>query len=357
MSPPFSYRLRIERRSYVLLLVGSALFSSNPAYALDEATKSAARELARAGKRDFDRADFLEATRKFEIAFTAAPVPTIALWLARTKVRLGQLLAASDYYRKALALTSNELWIGDAQAQAQAQAQVELEQLLPRLSHLAVAVQQDNSVAFKVTIDGLAIPESELFASRSCDPGKHHVRVQVGNDTREEQIELKEGETRKVTFDFSEAKATAPMPPAAHDTDSSPKLRTSAPEFTIAPNSRPSPRVHESDSSGFRHAGFAALGVGVLGLTVGTTAGIVVWNRYTKYSGDCPDGHCDPSKIERSEVASYNHYQLASVIGFAAGAASTATGLLLLLAFDKHAESPQASIAITPNTATFTTRF
>ena len=84
---------------------------------------TASRELARDAKHDYDRGHFDEASQKFQKAFFATEVPTLALWSARALVKQGKLVTAAEFYRRASQLQRNELWLGDAQEQAERASQ------------------------------------------------------------------------------------------------------------------------------------------------------------------------------------------------------------------------------------------
>ena len=110
----------MDRRLYraVLALMLVAVWSGT-ARATDDVTKGAARDLANEAKRDFDAGNYVEAARKFQRAFEVTKVPMLAVWSARTLVKRGQLVAASELYRQAMLLAPNDLWVGNAQQQAQ----------------------------------------------------------------------------------------------------------------------------------------------------------------------------------------------------------------------------------------------
>jgi Flp pilus assembly protein TadD len=82
-------------------VLAMAMFSSGAVYATDDNAKGAARELANQAKSDFDAGNFEEAGSKFQRAYEIAKVPTLAVWAARSLVKRGHLVAASELYRQA----------------------------------------------------------------------------------------------------------------------------------------------------------------------------------------------------------------------------------------------------------------
>jgi tetratricopeptide (TPR) repeat protein len=184
----------------VLTIVG---FGTGTARAIDDSTKGAARALSNEAKRDFDGGRFEEAGRKFQRAYEVAKVPTLALWAARSLAKYGQLVAASELYRQATRLTTNELWVGDAQQQAQADAAKELAELQPRIPVLRVRVEGAAANDVAVTIDGTMIASALFGIDLPADPGWRRVVGKYGDENSEQTVYLKEGEHKEAVVKFS----------------------------------------------------------------------------------------------------------------------------------------------------------
>jgi hypothetical protein len=177
---------------------------SGAVHATDDDAKTAARDLARAAKRDFDAGHLEEAELKFQQAYAIAKAPTLAVWVARVLVKRGQLLAGAEWYRQAMQLAPNDLWIGNVQQQAQADAQSESAALQPRIPSLRVTVQGATPREVDLTIDGVK-PEGEWVGlALPADPGRHRIAGKRGTETSEVTIELLEGEHREALLTFVE---------------------------------------------------------------------------------------------------------------------------------------------------------
>ena len=119
-------------------LVALICLLSAPAFAAGEDIVAKVRELAKQAQVDSSAGRFDAAVQKLKQAYEMARVPTLARNIARALVKLGKLVDACDYYRKASQLEPNELWRGQLQQTAQREAAAELSELLPRLSHLQI---------------------------------------------------------------------------------------------------------------------------------------------------------------------------------------------------------------------------
>jgi hypothetical protein len=184
----------------VLTIVG---FWTGTAHAIDDSTKGAARALSNEAKRDFDAGRFEEAGRKFQRAYEVAKVPTLALWTARSLAKQGQLVAASELYRQATRLTTNELWVGDAQQQAQADAARELAELQPRIPVLRVRVEGAAANDVAVTIDGAVIASALFGIDLPADPGWRRVVGKYGDENSEQTVYLNEKDHKEAVVKFS----------------------------------------------------------------------------------------------------------------------------------------------------------
>jgi hypothetical protein len=358
---------RLIRAVLALMLV--AVWSGT-AHATDDVTKGAARDLANEAKRDFDAGSYVEAARKFQRAYEVTKVPMLAVWTARTLLKCNQLVAASELYRQATLLTSNDLWVGNAQQQAQADAARELAGLQPRIPKLRVLI--DGAVANEVElwIDEGNLAPALLGFELPIDPGKRRVVGRRGTEVVEQTISLNEGERRDVILKFSAIAVVAPavapaIAPAvvatqpfpatpANQQPAGPMLAPQAPQVpqdglpmasgpTLA-ETQPAP----PSSSVQRTWGWVALGVGAAGLLTGVVAGIDVLTN-SGLRDNCPGGTCDPSKVGSDSISSYNSMRTLSTVGFIVGGIGTAAGVTLLLWAPKQEQGPRAALWLGPS--------
>jgi hypothetical protein len=199
---------------------------SGVTHATDEGAKTAARDLAKAAKRDLDAGRLEDAELKFQQAYAIAKVPTLAIWAARVLVKRGRLLAGAELYRQATQLTPNDLWIGNAQQQAQADAKQESAALQPRIPGLRVNVQGAAPNEVDLTIDGVKKEGEWVALDLPADPGRHRIVGKRGAETVELAIDLMEGERKDAFLKFNAGTSVA-VPAATASTNAEPASNAS----------------------------------------------------------------------------------------------------------------------------------
>jgi hypothetical protein len=295
--------------------------------------------LSNEAKRDFDAGRFEEAGRKFQRAYEVAKVPTLALWAARSLAKHGQLVAASELYRQATRLTTNELWVGDAQQQAQADAAKELAELQPRIPVLRVRVEGAAANDVAVTIDGTVIASALFGIDLPADPGWRRVVGKYGDENSEQTVYLKEGEHKEAVVKFS----GRPLALAAGTVQ--PVAVTGAEGQSAATLTATTPAQPQSAASGGAQQtwGWVAVSVGAAGLILGGVTGIVVLSDSSLRSS-CPNGPaCTASK-----VSTYNMMRTLSTVGLIAGGVSAAVGVTLLVWPSKREGDARAALWLGP---------
>jgi hypothetical protein len=94
---------------------------------------------------------------------------------------------------------------------------------------------------------------------------------------------------------------------------------------------------------------YAVGGAGVVGLAVGTVAGIVAWRKNASSTDVCPnDGACRDASA-RSDNHAAHDWAVVSTVGFVAGGVLAAAGVVLYLA----APSTKAAAMLTPRGMTW----
>jgi hypothetical protein len=302
--------------SFALLAV---LLTAEPLFAqpADESTRTAARALGMAGVEAYQANDFALATDKLEKAYVILRVPSLGLWSGRALVKVGKLVEAADRF---LEVTSLQVPTGEyaVQKQAQADAAKELEALRPRIPLLKVAIEGASPAECTVTIDGQPVSSAMLGEGRLVNPGAHIVEGRRGGEVVRAEVTASEGERPTATLTFGAATAAPPSktePAPAAPVAAPPPVADAAPEA----------------SSAQRAWGWVALGAGGVGIVLGSVTGAIALAKKGEIddSKACRDNRCLP--IEKDLVNSYNAMNSVASVGFIAGGALGALGVVLLL--------------------------
>jgi hypothetical protein len=290
-----------------------ALFVSVTHVALAQPTDSdrtTARELAREGYAALEQKNYAVAEDRFRRADALVHAPTIVVDHARSLVGLGRLVEAYERYalvlREGVAPNAPASW-----KQSADDAGKEIETLKPRLAWLIINV--DGPKEPRVTVDGREVPVASLGARRATDPGKRKVRVTAdGFVSGGRIIVLKEGEeqTISITLERPESVVLEETPAPANEPKAAESARSPLP--------------------------WIALGVGGVGLAVGSVTGAMALSVHSDLSASCPSGKCKPeteaeSKAYEDDVSRYHTLGTISGIGFGVGVAGVATGVVLLV--------------------------
>jgi hypothetical protein len=332
------------------------LLLTHTSFALNDSDKEAIRGLSNDAASDYNSGKFDAARDKFGRAYALAKVPKLAVWVARSNAKLGQLVSAYEYYRQAVRLERNELWVGEAQELAQKDAEKELALLLPRLPKVKVTVEGVEANSVEVRIDGTVVPVELLGVDRYLDPGMREFVATRGTTVLRQVVELPEGGVKSVVLKFEPG-----LLDSANATPISPGQSSSSSTVVVATNKTNSAqntdRNHSSSAFGVsqthRTWGWVGIGVGAAGFLTGAVAGVIVAAKYSDLKSSCPGGTCQAN--ERSDVESYRSMRTLSLTGFVVGGVGSALGVTLLLTSPKHADSSAKSaelgVWVTPESA------
>jgi len=250
----------------------------------------------------------------------------------------GRLVEAYEIYRKII-----REGVGpeqpDAFKRALVEAKLEVKNVEPRLAWVSVNVVGANPNLVEVQLNNAVIPSAALGAQRPVDPGTLRARATAeGYRTAEAEVQLAEGEH---------------LPAIELRMVPQPKTET-----TIAFREPPDPiMTHDGGEPAFisqSTLGYLTLGLGGAGLAVGSVTGLIAYKRHSDLIALCdnPDeSPChvyDPDGSKRTGAVKKQHdmktYATAATIGFVAGGALAATGLILLItAPDEPGKQPQAA--------------
>ena len=283
------------------------------AQATESDARSLARELGVHGIEAYRASDFDTAAERLDRAFRMFPTPTLGLWSARARLKLGRWVDAAARFDDTARCPKE---VGDVQVQAQAlrDAAAELAALRPRMPRLTVEIQAPAPHEVAVLLDGVPMPQASL-SDQPVDPGTHQVVGMWGEERREESIEVAEADRPIVRLVFAQP-------------SSSTALSTSV-----------EPNVSSVASSGQDvdplrvQLGIAAVGVGGIGLVA---AGVLA----VAAVGKCPDSTCKSTDDE----GAYNALKLGSTVAFWAGAGFGAAGAVALFLGPGKSVVPSKSV-------------
>jgi hypothetical protein len=268
--------------------------------------RSAARTAATEGVTAYEAGEYQQAIDRFTRAEAIIHAPPHLLYIARSLAKLGKLVAADETYIKVV----REQLSPDAPrafVEAQQKAIEEEAALQPRIPRLQIEVDGPGKADATVTLDDTPLSQAMLGLARPIDPGTHALRAKgKGVQSDLVKVTLIEGAKQTVTLVLKPEEET----PAA------------------APGEAPV----QSDGSGTRAAGWVALGVGAVGVVVGTI--FLAKNRSKRADADalCP-GACPESR--RGEIQALDDSADGAMggawFGYGLGVAGVATGVVLLL--------------------------
>lgn len=262
----------------------------------DEATRNAARKIAEEGLALFSAGNYAEALAKFDRAGGMVRAPTMGLMAARSLVKLGRLVEASQRY---LAVTQMTLEPGASEAfrNAQTDAAKERSELLPRIPTLWVTLENAQPGA-AVTLDGRPLSGAQLGASVPVDPGQHTVVAIFEGTSKTEHVLLQEGEQRRLT------------------------LSVGAPR-----------------TNGLKVAGIVGLAAGGASLIAFAVTGGLALAQDARFKEKCPSGTCSAGL--KGDLASYDSTRFAATGTLVTGVVLAGAGALMIGLAPSPASAPQ----------------
>jgi hypothetical protein len=270
--------------------------------------------LVQSAQRAFERRDYAAALSLFKRASVSQPSLTVRLYLARSRVAVGQLVDAAADYNSVVA-GAKAVETNQSDQQAIADARDELAQLRPRIPSIEIALgdAEQRSRNLRLVMDGRLIAFS---VPTPVDPGHHEVIVSDA-----------EGEQSRLGFEIAEGEA-----------------KTMGMSW-LSTGGRGSKRAEVSDGSAARRTlGVVALTVGATGLGIGTVTGIAAMTRYSAAEAHCPANRCTEGPPYPEDGSAFRTLRTISAAGYIVGGAGIGTWLGLLLTTPKATtEHPKVS--------------
>jgi len=311
--------------------------------------KAGARAAAEQGNGAFKAGRFAEALDLFQRAETLLHAPTHVLMIARTQAALGHLVAAKE----ALLSIARETLAPSAPApfkKAQVSASAELAAIEPRIPTIHVTARGGGSKHVEITMDGKPVPDALVGIARPVDPGPHKLRATAeGMQSDERQLDVQEKDRLTVVLELRAT--TAPAPPAATP-EMPPAQRPSAPAASSTAT-EPTPPAPDSGGGPLRPISIGMMGVGVVGLGVGTVFAVLASSKrseadeaYAKCGNPCPEERGGPAVRQLDDDATAK--STVAVISLIAGGVLTAGGIVLFAVSGSPSRPPAQSARAAP---------
>ncbi len=235
-------------------------------------------------------------------SYRLAPKPGALFTLAECEAKWGRVASADRHYAEYLAwfsrMTPEERRLQIGREKISEQAREDLKPLLPRLTVHVSTPLPPNAV---VKRDGVVLGVPSLDVPLPVDPGVHVVVLELPDGrTTQQAVTIQRGTSEQLTLDL----------PVVEPAPAEPKVDATSPKPLLV-----------------RVAPYAAAGVGVLGIGIGTSFGLVAMSRTSTIAEHCQGNVCD-----REGVAAADSAQTAaavSTVGFCVGIVGLAAGAVM----------------------------
>jgi hypothetical protein len=300
----------------------SALLFSARAHGDEAGDTATARALGVEGITLADGGRCREAVEKLERAEKLHHAPTTAAWLGECEIELGKLVVGTERLQRVVHEPPGG---SPAFAAAVLRAHKRLDEVLPRIPTLRIAVSAPAGAKVTVTIDGEPVPDVAVDTPRPVDPGPHTVQAAArGFFTSSVTTSLVEGQARSVSLELR----PDPNAPAAAPAGTAERTARAGGSFMRAPT-------------------LVAFGLGALGLGVGIAAGAAAAGRSAALTSGCDANKVCPPALQ-SDIDAGKRWSTISKIGFIGSGVAVATGVVLLLSTDAARTERRAGAVVHP---------
>jgi hypothetical protein len=281
--------------------------------------------LFRAGKEALARGELDKACASYAESQQLDPAPGTLLNLADCEEKRGRLASAWERFVQARAALPPR----DARVKYADRRVADLEGRLPRL---AIVVAPNAPSDTEIVRDDIVVGKASLEVATPVDPGAHVVVARApGRVDARFAVTLVPGQRLVVTVE--------PGASTVRDEPAAPPRPLAASEPVIV---RASPPLEPERGS--RTVGWALLGVGAVGLTVGAVAGILTVSAADRVRAECrADGRCTEAGLDASSRG--QTFEIVSPIALGVGAVAAGAGVWLLLTGRAR---PSSGVAVAP---------
>ncbi|HKO54098.1 MAG TPA: hypothetical protein VJV79_40595 [Polyangiaceae bacterium] len=326
------------------ILCGALLcagFVSTPSFAVSDAERAGARAAANQGADAFEQGKWADAVELFTRAEALFHSPIHLSYIARSQLKLGHWVEAYELFNR-IKREPLEAPASAAATNAVADANRQLATLDAQLPYITLTVKGTDTQGVTVTMDGVAVPSALIGVLHPVNPGPHKFRAASATQSSPEQtVEIKPA--TRPTIELVLAPNAAAVAPVA---------AVAAPPVTPAEPlpAEPPPSSSSSSGSGMRIGAYTALGVGVLGVGLGTVFLISAGSKQSDADAAfdaCGGKSCsgpDRVKVDDLDSQAATSKTLA-LTSFIVGGIGLATGATLLVLSGKQKSEPAAQLA------------
>ena len=321
--------MKLRVRCLAFVLAAGLMAAAIDAHAEpSEGGAAAAESLFQEARKLMDAKRYSEACPKLVASQKIAPAVGTLLNLADCYERAGQLASAWARFHEAIAL-AQRLGRPDREKTAKDRA----DKLEPRLIKLTI-VSQEKDV--EVKLDGNVLDAAALGTPVPVDPGKHSIEAAA-----------KGKKPFSTTVDVSDRARSPSVEIPALDAD--PEATKSSSGGSTGRSSGVAQGVEEqtSGSSTQRVVSYVAMGLGVVGLGVGTVFGLRTSSTWKDAMTHCTGVECDRTGVTLATDA--KNAGTVSTISFIAGGALLAGGAVLFFTSPSASSKPASSGKRAPN--------
>jgi hypothetical protein len=297
--------------------VAALVIGVGVANAQSDQERAGARAAATQGAEAFKAEKYKDAINYFKRAESLVHAPPHLLFIARANEKLGKLVEAREAYMK---IVRERLKPTDPDAfrEAQSTAEAELGKLEPRIPSINIQVEGAEGRDVTVTMDGNEVPSALLGVPMPIDPGEHVFEAKaVGLQPVSQTVSVSEGAKESVQLALT---TEGGGESARSSAESDVTLDTGAP----------------AAGGGLRVPAYISLGVGAVGLGVGTF--MLIKSGSTRSDADGLFETCNPricNNNEKNEINSLDddadsQHNL-GVAGLVIGGIGVAAGVTLLV--------------------------
>ncbi len=267
-----------------------------------------AEALFRDGKALHDAGRIAEACKKFSESQRIDPKLGTLLNLANCHKDEAKFASAWEEYSEAVRVAKRT-----SQKDREQLAQGELEALEAVLTRVVINMPSPVQ-GQEVTLDGLAVRAETLGTPLPINPGEHKVEVKAPGHEALTLPLVAEKSRANLTLEIPALKpATAGKQPAGSGSGTPPPT--------------PPPATASTSALTMRTGSYIALGVGVVGLGVGTVFGLRSFSKRDEAAPNCPGNVCNKTGKDLGDEA--HSAANISTVGMVVGLAGVATGVTL----------------------------
>lgn len=333
-----AYRSPIASRFLLCGALLSAGFFSAPSFAVSDTERAGARAAANQGADAFDQGKWAEAVELFNHAEALVHSPIHLSYIARAQLKLGHWVEAYELFNR-IKREPVEAPVSTPVANAVADANRQLSMLDAQMPYVTLVVKGSDTQGVTVSMDGVPVSSALIGVLHPVNPGPHKFLASSATQASPElTVDVKPATRETIELVLApSAAAGVPVAPVA----------AVAVEPAAPPEAPPPAQAGSSGNSAMRIGGYVALGVGVVGVGLGTVF-LVSANSKQKDAdaafAACGGKSCpgvDRAKVDDLDSSAATSKTL-SLTSFIVGGAGLATGVGLLVLSGQHKSEPSA---------------